>query len=48
MIGHRDPRRPEPQTSVLHRLEGSAGEAEEREAGYAFCSWAVAEHLIVG
>ena len=39
--------RPELQTSVLHRLEGAAGEAEERDAGDAFRGWAEAEHLIV-
>ena len=46
MIGHRKARGPEFQTSVLHRLEGGASEAEEREAGNAFLEWAEAEHLI--
>jgi hypothetical protein len=46
MIGYRKARRPELQTSVLHRLEGAASEAEEREAGNAFLEWAEAEHLI--
>jgi hypothetical protein len=30
MIGYREALRPEFQTSVLHRLEGAAGEVEER------------------
>ena len=47
IIGYREARRPALQTSVLHRLEGAAGEAEERDAGNAFRSWAEAEHLIV-
>ena len=47
MIGYRESRRPELQTSVLHRLEGAAGEPEERAAGDAFRDWADAEHLIV-
>jgi hypothetical protein len=47
MIGYREARRPELQTSVLHRLEGAAGEPEERAAGDAFRDWAEAEHLIV-
>ena len=46
MIGYREARRPELQTSVLHRLEGAAGEAEERDAGDA-CDWAEAEGLII-
>ena len=46
MTGYRKARRPELQTSVLHRLEGAASEAEEREAGNAFLEWAEAEHLI--
>ena len=45
MIGYREAHRPELQTS--NRLEGAAGEAEERAAGDAFCGWAEAEHLIV-
>ena len=47
IIGYREARRPALQTSVLHRLEGAAGEAEERDAGNAFRGWAEAEHLIV-
>jgi hypothetical protein len=47
MIGYRKARRPELQTSVLHRLEGAAGEGEERAAGKAFLDWAEAEHLLV-
>jgi hypothetical protein len=47
IIGYREARRPAVQTSVLHRLEGAAGEAEEREAGNAFLDWAEEEHLIV-
>ena len=47
MIGYREARRPELQTSVLHRLEGAAGEAKERAAGDAFRGWAEAEQLIV-
>jgi len=46
MIGYREARRPELQTSVLYRLEGAAGETEERHAGYAFRGWAEAEGLI--
>ena len=47
MIGYREARRPELQTSVLHRLEGAAGEPEERHAAYAFRGWAEAEGLII-
>ena len=47
MIGYREARRPELQTSVLYRLEGAAGETEERHAGYAFRGWAEAEGLII-
>ena len=47
IIGYREAHRPELRTSVLHRLEGAAGEAEERAAGDAFRGWAEAEHLIV-
>jgi hypothetical protein len=47
MIGYRKARRPELQTSVLYRLEGAAGETQERDAGKAFLGWAEAEHLIV-
>ena len=45
MVGYREVRRPVLQTSVLHRLEGAAGEAEERGAGGAFRDWAEAEGL---
>jgi hypothetical protein len=48
MIGYREARRPALQTSVLFRLEGAAGEEEERYAGYAFRGWAEAEGLIMG
>jgi hypothetical protein len=47
VIGYREAHRPELQTSVLHRLEGAAGEAEERDAGDVFRGWAEAEHLII-
>jgi hypothetical protein len=47
MVGYREARRPELQTSVLHRLEGAAGEAEERSAGDAFLDWVEAEGLII-
>ena len=47
MVGYREARRPELQTSVLHRIEGAAGEAEERRAGDAFRGWAEAENLII-
>ena len=46
MIGYRKARRPALQTSVLYRLEGAVGEADERDAGKAFLGWAEAEHLI--
>ena len=46
MVGYREARRPELQTGVLHRLEGAAGEAEERGAGDAFRDWVEAEGLI--
>ena len=36
MIGYRKARRPALQTSVLYRLEGAAGETQERDAGKAF------------
>jgi hypothetical protein len=45
MIGCRDAR-PALQTGVLYRLEGAAGEADERHAGNAFRGWAEAEDLI--
>jgi hypothetical protein len=47
MIGYREARRPALQTSVLYRLEGAAGEADERHAGDAFRGWAEAEDVIV-
>ena len=47
MIGYQEVPRPGLQTSVLHRLEGAAGEKEERDAGYAFRGWAEAEGLII-
>ena len=47
MVGYREARRPALQRSVLHRLEGAVGEAEERDAGYAFRGWAEVERLIV-
>jgi hypothetical protein len=47
MIGYREGRRPASQTTVLCRLEGAAGEAEERHAGYQLRGWAEAEHLII-
>ena len=47
MIGYREARRPALQTSVLHRLEGAAGEVDEREAANAFLDWVEEEHLIV-
>ena len=40
-------RRPALQTSVLFRLEGAAGEEDERHAGYAFRGSAEAEGLII-
>ena len=47
MIGYQGGRRPALQASVLHRVEGAVGEAEERDAGYAFRGWAESERLIV-
>jgi len=47
MIGYREARRPALQTSVLFRLEGAAGEEDERHAGYAFRGSAEAEGLII-
>jgi hypothetical protein len=47
MIGYRQARRPALQTSVLYRLEGAAGQADERHAGDAFRGWAEAEDLII-
>jgi hypothetical protein len=47
MVGYRGARRPDLQTSVLHRLEGAAGEAAERGAGDAFLEWAETEGLII-
>lgn len=46
MVGYREAHRPALHTSVLHRLEGAVGEAEERDAGYAFGGWAEVERLI--
>ena len=39
IIGYREAGRPGRQSGVLHRLEGAAGEAEERNAGSAFVIW---------
>ena len=47
MIGYREARRPALQTSVPYRLQGAAGEEEERQAGYAFRGWAEGESLII-
>ena len=47
MIGYREARRPALQTSVLYRIEGAAGEADERHAGDTFRGWAEAEGLII-
>ena len=47
VAGFRQARRPALQRSVLHRLEGAVGEAQERDAGYAFRGWAEVERLIV-
>ena len=47
IIGYREARRPALQTSVLYRLEGAAGEEEERHAGYAFRGWAEGENIII-
>lgn len=47
MAGYREARRPVLQRSVLHLLEGAVGEADERDAGYAFRGWAEVEWLIV-
>jgi hypothetical protein len=47
MAGYREARRPALHRSVLHRLEGAVGEAEERDAGNAFRGWAEVERLIV-
>ena len=47
MVGYREARQPELQTSVLHRLEGAAGEVEDRGAGEAFLDWVEAEGLII-
>ena len=38
MIGYREARRPELQTSVLYRLEGAAGETEERHSDTHFAA----------
>jgi hypothetical protein len=47
MVGYREMRRPALQKSVLYRLEGAVGEAEQRHAGYAFLGSPEAERLIV-
>ncbi len=47
LVGYREGRQPRLRTSLLHRLEGAAGETPERDAGYAFRAWADAERLIV-
>ena len=47
MIGYREARRSVLQTSVLFRLEGAVGAAEERHAGYTFRDWVEAEGLII-
>jgi hypothetical protein len=46
MVGYRKARRPELLTSVLHRLEGAEGEAEERDAALAFRGWVETEDLM--
>jgi hypothetical protein len=47
MVGDQEARRPAPQRSVLRRLQRSVGEAEARDAGYAFRGWAEMEQLII-
>jgi hypothetical protein len=47
MVAYREARRPALHRSVLHRLEGAVGEADERDAGYAFRRWVEAERLNV-
>jgi hypothetical protein len=47
MVGYQGTLRPALQSSVLRRLEGAVGEAEERDAGYAFRGWVEVERLIV-
>jgi hypothetical protein len=47
MVSYQEARRPALYGSVLHRLEGAVGEADERDAGYAFRGWADVERLIV-
>jgi hypothetical protein len=47
LVGYREARRPQLRTSLLHRLEGAAGETAERDAGYSFRAWADAQRLIV-
>jgi hypothetical protein len=47
MIGYREVRRPALQTGVFYRLEGAAGEEQERHAGYAFRGWAETEGSIL-
>jgi hypothetical protein len=47
MTDYRKTRRPVLLKSILHRLEGAVGEAEERDAAYAFRGWAEIEKLVV-
>ena len=47
MIGYREVRRPALQTGVFYRLEGAAGEEQERHAGYAFRGRAETEGSIL-
>jgi len=47
MADFRQARWPALWRSVLHRLEGAAGEVEEREAGYAFRGWAEIERIVL-
>ena len=47
MVGYQEARRPDLQRSVLRRLQRSVGEAEARDAGYAFRGWAEVERLII-
>jgi hypothetical protein len=47
IVGYHEARRPALQSSVLRRLEEAIGEAEERDAGYAFRGWVEVERLIL-
>lgn len=47
IVGHPEMRRPALRTSVLQRLEGAIGEAQERDAGYALRGWSEAERLVI-